>query len=429
MRYSSGGFAKIVFAAIFFSSHFAGADLLATAQQDAERISASKPVPPAAPNCGTDTTTTTYVKCQQEYNIKLSAYNHDLSIYNQSTADTNKANQDTAAAAAQAQAQAAAQAAAQAQSATGTMAQIESKSNSNATMFRTLGMAAAAYGVYKIGVAGFCFSTCSLAGTGCCGTAPYWMAGGAALMILSNNQKKQADSATRAANQACSAYNQMSSVQKTCAPAGANVTESNVTIGPNGACQPADSDACKLNPSAGPLPPNVRDAGGASAMAAGKFNNFAELQPDGSVKFKNGKTFKPSDFNSVESLIAAGLSPEDAQKLFNELNSGPLAQASADANKALKDLAKAGAGGALGSGSGANVVNVDKGLDSGKVFSDKLKATESSMDDRKPSSEGLAKEFNGELIGVSGDNIFMMMNRRYKLKNEQDSFILSEATK
>ncbi|MCC2679932.1 MAG: hypothetical protein K0R29_2508, partial [Pseudobdellovibrio sp.] len=39
------------------------------------------------------------------------------------------------------------------------------------------------------------------------------------------------------------------------------------------------------------------------------------------------------------------------------------------------------------------------------------------------SAEGLAKDFNGELIGVAGDNIWKMMNRRYKLKTAQDSFM------
>lgn len=35
---------------------------------------------------------------------------------------------------------------------------------------------------------------------------------------------------------------------------------------------------------------------------------------------------------------------------------------------------------------------------------------------------GLTKNFNGEPIGVSADDIFVMMNRRYKVKEQQDNF-------
>lgn len=36
---------------------------------------------------------------------------------------------------------------------------------------------------------------------------------------------------------------------------------------------------------------------------------------------------------------------------------------------------------------------------------------------------GMAKLYNGEKIGVSGDSLFDMMNRRYKLHSERGSFI------
>jgi hypothetical protein len=52
-------------------------------------------------------------------------------------------------------------------------------------------------------------------------------------------------------------------------------------------------------------------------------------------------------------------------------------------------------------------------------FKDDLNAAE---DKRKPSSAGLIKDFHGDMIGAAGDDIFTMMNRRYQLKNEQDTF-------
>jgi hypothetical protein len=35
---------------------------------------------------------------------------------------------------------------------------------------------------------------------------------------------------------------------------------------------------------------------------------------------------------------------------------------------------------------------------------------------------GMSKNYNGEPIGVAADSIFLMMNRRYKVKESQDSF-------
>lgn len=42
--------------------------------------------------------------------------------------------------------------------------------------------------------------------------------------------------------------------------------------------------------------------------------------------------------------------------------------------------------------------------------------------DRKPSMEGLSKKVNGDLIGVRGDDIFKMINRRYLDNSKQDKF-------
>lgn len=45
---------------------------------------------------------------------------------------------------------------------------------------------------------------------------------------------------------------------------------------------------------------------------------------------------------------------------------------------------------------------------------------------REPANlAGLNKKFRGELIGIAMDDIFSMMNRRYKLKDEQNSFMES----
>ena len=73
-------------------------------------------------------------------------------------------------------------------------------------------------------------------------------------------------------------------------------------------------------------------------------------------------------------------------------------------------------------GASKNSVNTNAGSDaSSRKFGDKMGEVASSG--RGPSSEGLSRDFKGDLIGAAGDDIFSMMKRRYILKNEQDSFI------
>ena len=122
--------------------------------------------------------------------------------------------------------------------------------------------------------------------------------------------------------------------------------------------------------------------------------------------------------------MAAGMTAAQAKKTMGEI-----ALAEDTAKKALADAKKAGEGiestkyAGIGSGIGSGG---DSGMGPGlddpskrRRFKDELKPVE---DKRKPSSAGMAKDFHGDLIGASGDDIFTMMNRRYQLKNEQDTF-------
>ena len=116
--------------------------------------------------------------------------------------------------------------------------------------------------------------------------------------------------------------------------------------------------------------------------------------------------------------MAAGMSAADAKMMAGSLNSMGSAVNAKDAlaKENSKDAAfgenGAGGGGASGKGTGVNAngnANGGKDLEGSK---------------RDPASaEGLAKDFNGDMIGVAGDDIFKMMNRRYKLKASQDNFI------
>jgi hypothetical protein len=56
---------------------------------------------------------------------------------------------------------------------------------------------------------------------------------------------------------------------------------------------------------------------------------------------------------------------------------------------------------------------------------DKIMGRHRQIDKEKiePSVAGMSKKFGGENIGVSGDNIFQMVNRRYKSQDERNGFL------
>jgi hypothetical protein len=87
------------------------------------------------------------------------------------------------------------------------------------------------------------------------------------------------------------------------------------------------------------------------------------------------------------------------------------------------------AGGADGSGAGDGSGLADgEGYDgSGGKLLDKNKIGATGL--RGPAAAtvaGLTTSYNGERIGVAADDIFLMVNRRYKVKNDQDSFITAD---
>lgn len=267
-------------------------------------------------------------------------------------------------------------------------------------------------------------------------------------MLLNGKANDQAGQHCEAALQACTAQNQLSSEQKKCSPcvaAGAGgfgggfgggggygggdfASIVSTNWDDNGACKPTAAQPCtdlnKLPGSTGlgKLPTNCKDKSGkaisclASGLAAFKQN------PDGSVTVKgpNGnKTYSSADFVDKKSMMAAGMSAAEADKLVNELygKNSALAKAGVDAKNLATDASKDKK--YSDSFGNTSTVNLNSVSDANKKFGEKL----GDLADRRPSSEGLARDYKGDLIGASGDDIFNMMQRRYKLKNQQDSFI------
>lgn len=135
----------------------------------------------------------------------------------------------------------------------------------------------------------------------------------------------------------------------------------------------------------------------------------------------SGKTYTPDQFKNAASMSAAGFSDSD-------INSA-LKAASKSEKDILKKLGEEGIGAATaengfqdGSGKLGTLSSGSSGL--GGLGGLSQRSTASLAPTKAPSNQiaGLSKNFNGDRIGVGADNIFMMMTRRYKTKEKQNSF-------
>ncbi len=188
---------------------------------------------------------------------------------------------------------------------------------------------------------------------------------------------------------------------------------------PNGKCIGSAAQCQAIIKS---LPPgtNIKEGIKSINSFASSGNRPFKVDKDGNLITKDGKKYNAKDFASEQAMVAAGISAADAKSIMGDLNKATggfdakaaLAKENAkkDDGSLFGDGAAGGAGGGKGGALGANgSAGAGKDIGGGK---------------RDPASaEGLAKEFNGDMIGVAGDDIFKMMNRRYKLKTSQDNFI------
>lgn len=142
-------------------------------------------------------------------------------------------------------------------------------------------------------------------------------------------------------------------------------------------------------------------------------------------EFKVGdKTYKGSDFSSASAMAAAGM-PKG-------MIDGAMAANAEAERKALAKLEKVKIGAATasngyeegGGGGGAGVSGDGSGSDDGSsAYAGGGRGLGKTGLERDPSSlAGMSKNYNGEPIGVAADSIFLMMSRRYKVKESQESF-------
>ena len=398
------------------------------AQNMAARVSAgdgTQLVAPKAPpyNCGSmDPHSSEYRSCQSAYDAANRQYQKDLEVYNLAQKEIKQGQTDKENAAIEEQKN---------KSAAATLAEIKAKNDQGKKSYDKTAKTAMMLGLGFVAAGTACASSCP---TGCCGAAPGLFAAAAAQFLINSKAKKQSAEHAQSAANACTSLNQLSSQATNCSTQGdANSSSTTASYDPlTGKCLPEGSEECKQVPTTSVLPPTVRDSLKASGFAMGKLSGDQfSILPDGSVKLKNGKIYKDGDFKDMNSLMGMGLSASAAKGVMDSLalgSAGGLSKLGLD--KSAKKDYKDNNYGTLGGADGATtIVDSGKAPDAGgKAFTDGVEKgkEENFSDERKPSSEGLAKEFNGELIGVAGDDIFLMMNRRYKLKSEQDSFIAQD---
>jgi hypothetical protein len=152
-------------------------------------------------------------------------------------------------------------------------------------------------------------------------------------------------------------------------------------------------------------------------------NGFKFNKKTGILTTPDGKKFKIADFESEAAMKAAGI-PDSMIKGAMDKAKKLEAEALGKAEGATAPVAtgfQEGSGGAPG-GMG-KVGDGSEGVDGGTEGGGKGRGL---ADGKTPGGArgvaGLSKNFNGDPIGVAQDGLFLMMARRYKVKEKQDSF-------
>lgn len=134
----------------------------------------------------------------------------------------------------------------------------------------------------------------------------------------------------------------------------------------------------------------------------------------------NGKKYTGKEFESAASMAAAGMSSafsEDLSKRTAAIEKQVMEKAKIEKMGAVTPAMDYNEGGYGAGGSGGDTAATDPsaagsmGLDKASIQREVASAV-----------VGMSKNYNGNPIGVSVDSIFLMMTRRYKLKERQNNF-------
>lgn len=149
---------------------------------------------------------------------------------------------------------------------------------------------------------------------------------------------------------------------------------------------------------------------GGSLDPGGVFQNRV-----GKITLPNGKSLDTSKSLTAADFKAAGFSDKDISDAVGKYK---------DSLDKYQKMVNENAGMALsGGGGGSSVTYVDEEYDPNAGLGSGAKVGDKSSLARDPANlAGMQKNYNGEPIGVAADSIFLMMSRRYKVKDTQDSF-------
>lgn len=135
----------------------------------------------------------------------------------------------------------------------------------------------------------------------------------------------------------------------------------------------------------------------------------------GKFTLPNGKSFSMNDLSNAEAMANAGVSPDEYKKAMAMAKDAEK-KAVADSNKLVStENGYASSGGSFTPPPTVVTEGEENGLQRG-------------LGPREPASvAGMVRNYNGDMIGVAGDDIFSMMARRYREKTNKDAFLAPES--
>jgi hypothetical protein len=142
-----------------------------------------------------------------------------------------------------------------------------------------------------------------------------------------------------------------------------------------------------------------------------------KMGPDGTLTRPDGTTVPASAYNSPSSMAAAGMSPQtiaDAQKIVT------------DAEKDSPKVSGVGVNSAGGGGSGMAVSEGEGGGEANATGGMAVNPFNLNADAKAKLIAGKTVMFDGEPIGVRGQNIFDMVHDCYQKKRKGNHFIETE---
>jgi hypothetical protein len=155
-----------------------------------------------------------------------------------------------------------------------------------------------------------------------------------------------------------------------------------------------------------------------STLAALKEKGWKIDTDKGVVTDPSGKSYTSDQFSSSAGIAKAGGSGQMAELTAAQKSIGKAAEAKVKAADGSDMF-----GGEIGGGGGKPAISVDGSLGNDSPTG-AVASTQGLGINRDPAQvAGMTKNLGGDPIGVSGDSLFKMIDRRYELHNTQGSFL------